>query len=146
MFELPDLFNQEGTLTQCFFALPPLFVFTFALLDFSRRWLVLIAALSGGLSYACLMQEVQLIQLRIEREMELACATPIANQISAACEQAAYNYGSDTGRALAPFTGAVGALLYVALVLGFALAARRLTDLANCRQFEARWIQLFKRK
>ncbi len=125
MFELLDLLNQEGTLTQCFFALPPLLIFTFALLDFSNRWLVLIAAVSCGLSYACLMQELQLIQLRIEREMALACDDLNVNQISAACEQAADNYGSDTGRAFAPFTGAVGALFYVALVLGFVFVTRR---------------------
>ena len=81
--------------------------------------------LSCGLSYACLMQEVQLIQLRIEREMALACDHPIANQSSAACEQALSNYANDTGRGLAPFTGAVMAVLYVALVLGVALVVRR---------------------
>ena len=126
MFELLDLLNQEGTLTQCFFALPPLLIFTSALLRFSNRWLVLIAAVSCGLSYACLMQEVQLIQVRIEREMELACDHPAANQIGAACEQAANSFANDTGRGLAPITGAVMALLYGILVLGFALAVRRL--------------------
>jgi len=126
VFDLLDLLNQEATLTQCFFALPPLLIFSFALLHFSNRWLVLIAALACGLSYACLMQEVRIIQVRIEREMELACAHPVANQISAACEQAANSYSNDTGRAFAPFTGAVMALLYVTLVLGFALIVRRL--------------------
>ena len=112
-------------MTQWFFALPPLLLFIAVRLHFSKRWLVLVAMLSCGLGYACLMQKVQLIQLRIEREMALACDHPIANQISAACEQAAANYGNDTGRALAPFTGAVMALLYVALVLGIALVWRK---------------------
>ena len=46
-------------------------------------------------------------------------------QIIAACEQAAANYGNDTGRAFAPFMGAVMALLYVTLVLGITLIVRR---------------------
>ena len=115
------LINQEDVLTRWFFALPPLMLAMSVWMRFSKRSLVLVAMLSCGLSYACLMQEVQLIQLRIEREMALACDHQIGNQISAACEQAAANYGNDTGRAFAPFTGAVMALLYVTLVLGITL-------------------------